>query len=213
MGGRARCRRTRCVARRTRASAAGADSRSQGVIANLESHSWVYHGEKAGVRIFSKEADEDAAGLEREGSQASGSRATAPSTAGTGIEGRPKAKQGIRAHETLPFFRGEAFIEGSWRPDDVAAVIRSFGARAVCASLISQSYDRYADPSADVQGTRGSTRCARASSRASRRQMRSRTSTYEAHSPSALATPPSSRPTCQMTPRARGSPRAPSRTR
>ncbi|KAL8292304.1 hypothetical protein RQP46_001770 [Phenoliferia psychrophenolica] len=105
----------------------------QGVIANLESHGWIYHGWKSGVHIFSKDEDEDGNGRaeDREGSHGSGSRTTAASTAGTGIEGRAKGKQGIRAGEKLPYFRGEAFIEGSWRPDDVAAVIKNFGSRAV----------------------------------------------------------------------------------
>ncbi|KAK4701382.1 hypothetical protein P7C70_g4846, partial [Phenoliferia sp. Uapishka_3] len=109
-----------------------------GIIANLESWDWVYHGEKSGVRIFSQE--EDSAGVssnEREGSHGSSARTAAASTvfgSAGGVDGKSKGKQGIRAHEALPFFRGEAWIEGSWRTDDVAAVVRSFGARAVCLS-------------------------------------------------------------------------------
>lgn len=40
-------------------------------------------------------------------------------------------RRGARADEVLPFFRGEGWIEGSWRKEDVAATIASFGSRAI----------------------------------------------------------------------------------
>lgn len=100
----------------------------------------MYHGEQSGVRIFSKE---DSGGGELGGGDGAPSeRGTGTGTVrtgsmayGSGESGRGRVKQGIRAHESLPFFRGEAFVEGSWRVEDVAATVRSLGARAVCELL------------------------------------------------------------------------------
>ncbi|GAA6055293.1 hypothetical protein JCM3770_004823 [Rhodotorula araucariae] len=104
----------------------------QGIIANLESHGWVYQETTSGVRIFHSSCQDDAAdpsscdtaALDR--SVHSARSLFSPTRSTTGPTSR-----GLRADEALPFFRGEGWIEGSWRRDDVAATITSLGARAV----------------------------------------------------------------------------------
>ena len=44
--------------------------------------------------------------------------------------GRKRSGFGTRHDESLPWARGEGFIAGSWKMEDVVATTRSFGARA-----------------------------------------------------------------------------------
>lgn len=96
---------------------------SLGITHNLEAHGWLFHGVTSGVRIFSMEDEEMEGSVEREGSR--------PETTG-GTEMKIKVRQGIRESESLPWFRGEGWVEGAWRVEDVAATLRSYGARAMC---------------------------------------------------------------------------------
>ncbi|GAA5854383.1 hypothetical protein JCM9279_001028 [Rhodotorula babjevae] len=106
----------------------------QGIIANLESHGWTYQETTQGVRIFHSSSQDPGStppDLDRSTRSAafSPTRSTA-SARGPGAPHQP-ASRGLRADEALPFFRGEGWIEGSWKREDVAATILSLGARAV----------------------------------------------------------------------------------
>ncbi|BGP48797.1 hypothetical protein JCM10450v2_004673 [Rhodotorula kratochvilovae] len=108
----------------------GEDDGGQGIIAHLESHGWVYQETTNGVRIFHsscQDADPSSHGhgaLDR--SVHSARSLFSPTRSSSG-----PASRGLRADEALPFFRGDGWIEGSWRREDVAATITSLGARAV----------------------------------------------------------------------------------
>ncbi|KDE04140.1 hypothetical protein MVLG_05431 [Microbotryum lychnidis-dioicae p1A1 Lamole] len=73
----------------------------QGIIQNLESAGWAYHTTTEGVRIFSKQSTESS------------------------------SLNGVRENESLPYFRGEGWIEGSWQLEDLYATIVSVGARSI----------------------------------------------------------------------------------
>ncbi|GAA5897740.1 hypothetical protein JCM6882_000082 [Rhodosporidiobolus microsporus] len=122
-------------------------SRRVGVIANLRSHGWVHQTTTSGIRIFhSYSQDGTSSGLpvdstistERARSlrASAGPSVLSPSLFGTGAS-TPRggqagpASRGLRADEVLPFFRGEGWIEGQWRTEDVAATITSIGARSI----------------------------------------------------------------------------------
>ncbi|GAA6061331.1 hypothetical protein JCM10212_003221 [Sporobolomyces blumeae] len=123
-----------------------------GVIASLESHGWSHQTTKNGIRIFQLESDADAfappptpnnaapratttatttSGLERVRSVAMTASPRNDPVTSPGMSSITTSRRGIRKDEVLPFFRGEGWIEGSWRKEDVAATISSFGARAV----------------------------------------------------------------------------------
>ncbi|GAA5931106.1 hypothetical protein JCM3775_000803 [Rhodotorula graminis] len=107
----------------------------QGIIANLESHGWTFQETTQGVRIFHSSSQDPGAtppDLDRSTRSSaffSPTRSTASARGGAG--GPQPASRGLRADEALPFFRGEGWIEGSWKREDVAATILSLGARAV----------------------------------------------------------------------------------
>ncbi|GAA5876281.1 hypothetical protein JCM16303_007082 [Sporobolomyces ruberrimus] len=119
--------------------------REEGIIANLASHGWTHQTTTNGIRIFQLDHEADSfvptpndptlrtAALER--AKTNASNMTRTGTAGItspGIGGiGSSTRRGARADEVLPFFRGEGWIEGSWRKEDVAATIASSGARAV----------------------------------------------------------------------------------
>ncbi|SCV69692.1 BQ2448_1086 [Microbotryum intermedium] len=73
----------------------------QGIIQNLESTGWTYHTTTEGVRIFSKQSTETS------------------------------SINGVRENESLPYFRGEGWVEGSWQLEDLYATIVSVGSRSV----------------------------------------------------------------------------------
>ncbi|GJN91042.1 hypothetical protein Rhopal_004057-T1 [Rhodotorula paludigena] len=89
------------------------DEQERGIIANLERHGWVYQETTSGIRIFHSLSQDEPAPLHRSQS------------------GSAPGSGGLRADEALPYFRGEGWIEGSWRREDVAATITSQGAQSV----------------------------------------------------------------------------------
>lgn len=145
----------------------------QCIIANLEARGWKYATTTSEVRIFHGSAQD----VLRTGSAPVGDpnpQEERRQSAGGGIEGGGRlnlsrrssrfdssigprvstgpASRGLRADEALPLFRGEGWIEGSWRREDVmfvasaamhalaqnahtqpscSATIASLGARAV----------------------------------------------------------------------------------
>ncbi|BGP16833.1 hypothetical protein JCM10213v2_004838 [Rhodosporidiobolus nylandii] len=105
------------------------EQREEGILANLESHGWVHQTTTSGVRIFHSSdplssAPSSAASPERTRSvRTSTGRSALSPTFGP-------ASRGLRADETLPFFRGEGWLEGQWNREDVAATICSIGARS-----------------------------------------------------------------------------------
>ncbi|GAA5929096.1 uncharacterized protein JCM15063_004049 [Sporobolomyces koalae] len=103
--------------------------RGEGIIANLASYGWTHQTTKNGIRIFRLDVPDGE---------------TADGTFRSPLDGRmhvtgglrngvtsPGMEYGARAADVLPFFRGEGWIEGSWKREDVAATIASLGARAV----------------------------------------------------------------------------------
>lgn len=84
-----------------------------GIIASLEQSGWVHHTTTSGVRIF-RSAVQVApdARLDR----------TRPALSLTKSTSSHPNSRGLRADEALPYFRGEGWIEGSWRREDVAWV-------------------------------------------------------------------------------------------
>ncbi|GAA5845536.1 hypothetical protein JCM11251_002087 [Rhodosporidiobolus azoricus] len=118
-----------------------------GIIANLRSHGWIHQTTTSGVRIFhsySQDGSDNPAPRDtivspdraRSVRTTGGRSAMSSALFGTGASTlrsagqRGPASTGLRADETLPFFRGEGWIEGQWRPEDVAATITSLGARS-----------------------------------------------------------------------------------
>ncbi|BGP32680.1 hypothetical protein JCM10296v2_004463 [Rhodotorula toruloides] len=122
------------------------------IIGNLEARGWEFQTTTSEVRIFHGRA-QDILGTKggrvpttapQEQIQASGtvgvrgdsrlnlSRRSSRFDGSTGQRlSTGPASRGLRADEALPFFRGEGWIEGSWRREDVVATIASLGARAV----------------------------------------------------------------------------------
>lgn len=109
----------------------------------MESWGWVYHGSKAGVRIFSQEDDGHTDEDEFLVSATSPTTRKAPSSSHvggggsfldtpTGTSNRNRRQGGVRSDESMPYFRGETWIDGSWSVEDFAATVRSYGARAIC---------------------------------------------------------------------------------
>ncbi|GAA6004335.1 uncharacterized protein JCM10292_001430 [Rhodotorula paludigena] len=119
-----------------------ADEQDGGIIANLERHGWVYQETTSGIRIFHSLSQDEPAPLHRSQSGSalsSAARSAFPprrsgfSSSQLGVSrgaGAP-GSGGLRADEALPYFRGEGWIEGSWRREDVAATITSQGAQSV----------------------------------------------------------------------------------
>ncbi|GAA5962461.1 hypothetical protein JCM3765_004304 [Sporobolomyces pararoseus] len=120
------------------------DQPEEGIIANLASHGWTHQTTNNGIRIFQLDSEADtfvptpndpalrsSTALER--SKTNGSARTRGAITSPGIGGgsgmASSTRRGARADEVLPFFRGEGWIEGSWRKEDVAATIVSQGAR------------------------------------------------------------------------------------
>ncbi|BGP25210.1 hypothetical protein JCM10295v2_004132 [Rhodotorula toruloides] len=125
------------------------------IVANLEAHGWEFSTTTSEVRIFYGRAQDvlgsSIASFPRTTSQEQLRQSDTAGTGGTGGSDRlnlsrrssrfdgsigPRvstgpASRGLRADEALPFFRGEGWIEGSWRREDVIATIASLGARAV----------------------------------------------------------------------------------
>jgi hypothetical protein len=105
---------------------------SQGVIANLERAGWTHTSTTNGIRIFSSQdpntpsSAPPGAVIDRAQSvrTADGRGALSPSLYGVGTPrtSTAPATRGLRADETLPFFRGEGWVEGAWRREDVAYV-------------------------------------------------------------------------------------------
>ncbi|GAA6010316.1 hypothetical protein JCM11491_006264 [Sporobolomyces phaffii] len=114
----------------------------EGIIASLASHGWTHQTTNNGIRIFQLDSEADSyvptpndptlriVALERAKTNASRPGGiTSPGVGGAGAMSS-STRRGARADEVLPFFRGEGWIEGSWRKEDVAATIASMGARA-----------------------------------------------------------------------------------
>lgn len=97
--------------------------RTQGIIARLQADAgWIYSTSVDGVRILTREPDSNSA--------------TATATDGA----RPgRGRAGVRSDEDLPWIRGEGWIEGRWRLEDVSQAVLNVGARGVCESLVSLS--------------------------------------------------------------------------
>ncbi|GAA5874078.1 hypothetical protein JCM3774_001600 [Rhodotorula dairenensis] len=93
-----------------------------GIIASLEKSGWVHHTTTSGVRIF-RSAAQVAPDARLDRSRPAMSLAKSTSS-------HPSSR-GLKADEALPYFRGEGWIEGSWRREDVAATILSLDARSV----------------------------------------------------------------------------------
>lgn len=111
-----------------------------GIIDNLSSHGWDYRGTTNGIRIFSLEDDLQEDEMEED----------------ERVKGRRKGG-GTRGDESLPWARGEGWIAGGWRMEDVAATSRSLGARAVCEFTPWKLQRRGTDEM--EQGIRGSIVC------------------------------------------------------
>ncbi|GAA5988004.1 hypothetical protein JCM10908_002025 [Rhodotorula pacifica] len=94
-----------------------------GINASLEKKGWIHHTTTSGVRMFHLAAQPPAeARLDRS--------KPAKSLARSNTSSHPNTR-GVRADESLPYFRGEGWIEGSWKRDDVAATIVSLDARSI----------------------------------------------------------------------------------
>ncbi|GAA5851749.1 hypothetical protein JCM8547_001194 [Rhodosporidiobolus lusitaniae] len=120
------------------------EQEEQGIIARLEKNGWTHQATTNGVCIFysqdphagsssSISAVEQARSVRTNGGR---SAFVSPSLFNANDPSTPRgaagpASRGLRADETLPFFRGEGWIEGAWRREDVAATINSMGARSV----------------------------------------------------------------------------------
>ncbi|GAA6018006.1 hypothetical protein JCM10207_002738 [Rhodosporidiobolus poonsookiae] len=133
----------------------------QGIIANLESHGWTWQTTTNDVRIFHSFSEDplDASTSAPPSSAAdraksirtlAGRSALSPSLFGTSGSSTPRgpggpASMGLRADETLPFFRGEGWIDGRWRREDVAATITSIGARSVWDPRLDASHSYVAE--------------------------------------------------------------------
>lgn len=108
-------------------------SPDQGIISNLERRGWVYQETTSGIRIFHSLSQDEPAPLHRSqsGSALNSAARSALSPRRSGFSssqlgasrgaGAP-GSGGLRADEALPYFRGEGWIEGSWRREDVACV-------------------------------------------------------------------------------------------
>ncbi|GAA5925542.1 hypothetical protein JCM1841_006362 [Sporobolomyces salmonicolor] len=111
------------------------------IISNLESHGWIHQTTTNGIRIFQLEDSFDSvtsptgtsltSAVERVRSVHTINSARTRTRTSSPVLGGGAARRGIRADEALPFFRGEGWIEGNWRREDVAATLTSIGARAV----------------------------------------------------------------------------------
>ncbi|GAA6043887.1 hypothetical protein JCM8097_004287 [Rhodosporidiobolus ruineniae] len=122
------------------------DEGEQGIINNLESRGWVFAESRHGIRIFHS-FSQDPKGPSLDTTTSPERARSVRTTAGRGVvspslfgpgggggngsrgAGGP-ATRGLRADETM-LVRGEGWIEGAWRREDVAATITSIGARAV----------------------------------------------------------------------------------
>ncbi|GAA5911822.1 uncharacterized protein JCM6883_001279 [Sporobolomyces salmoneus] len=118
--------------------------REEGIIANLASHGWTHQTTNNGIRIFQLDHEADTfvptpndptlrtgIALERVKTSTSTRGGIGAINSPGGVGMGSSTRRGARADEMLPFFRGEGWIEGSWRKEDVAATIASPGARAV----------------------------------------------------------------------------------
>lgn len=92
----------------------------RGITSNLESYGWIYQGTLKSIRMYILPSDNNpflgTPSLSVHSQDASHNR---------------RRGQGVRKNETLPYIRGEGWLEGDWDLRDLSATIRSFGARSV----------------------------------------------------------------------------------
>lgn len=93
----------------------------RGITSNLESYGWMYQGTLKSIRMYILPSDNNPYTL------------GTPSLSVNSQDGGTNRRkgQGVRKNETLPYIRGEGWLEGEWDLRDLSATIRSFGARSV----------------------------------------------------------------------------------
>ncbi|KAK4051372.1 hypothetical protein OIV83_002856 [Microbotryomycetes sp. JL201] len=106
-----------------------------GIVKCLEAAGWQHQSTTDGVRIFTKAPDHELQ-HQHQGGGANGGRSdkamTVRTTTTTDALTQGVGRQaGIRKDEDLPWIRGEAFVQGSWDPHDVAHTILNQSARAL----------------------------------------------------------------------------------